>query len=467
MATDAQPMRVRSYDAAQQANPGKQAKIVALLPLWQRGLVHMQLLQVRRMKAGERLGLVDTKAMPDYLTQRQWKSVVNQVNAALRSWQETAVPLVRAAITALDVPNDEKHRLYRINLARRWWSDSVTARLVEYVAAHGHPFPNLSRVRTMLMDGPIAQVEESRTGTFRWWVRITLPGSKPIRVPLAGTPYMEAQPGKVKNFTQVHVADDEQVTLRLVKESPECKERTGGDVLGIDWGLTSLLTTSDGRRYGQKLYRWLVERDAELTTLQARLQQQNIRPRSSRRFRNLTSRIRSHVTNEVNRVLNRITEDRVRELVVEDLDFRGPGLSPRLRRIVSRAGRAALKRKLSSLRQDKGVVSAAVNPAHTSRECSGCGFADKTNRTSQARFKCRFCGKTLHADVNAARVISVRRSYSGAGVRASKHGVLAHLDERFEARWGIAAGRVRERQTRPCSRAASDHLQVGRGQLVV
>lgn len=68
--------------------------------------------------------------------------------------------------------------------------------------------------------------------------------------------------------------------------------------------------------------------------------------------------------------------------------------------------------------------------------------------------------------VNAARVISARRSCGGAGVRTSKHGVLAHLDQQFEARWDIAAGRVRERQPRPRSRAVPDHRQVGRDQLV-
>lgn len=463
MISNATPVRVRSYDAAQRANPGKQNAIAALLPSWQRGLVHMQMLQVRRLKAGERLGLVDTKAMPDYLTQRQWKSVVNQVNAALRSWQETAVPLVRAAIVTLSVTDSEKRRLHRINLTRQWWADPETARIVEHAASHGHPFPNLSRVRTMLMDGPIAQVEESRKSTFRWWVRVTLPDTKPVRVPLSGTAHMDAHPGKVKNFVQVHVPQNGNVVLRLVKESAVHDERTEGAVIGLDWGLTALLTTSDGRRYGQRLYRWLMERDAELSSLQARLQQQGIRPRASRRFRKLNARIRSHVTNEVNRVLNLIADDRVREIVVENLDFRGSRLSAQLNRIVSRAGRAALKRKLAALRQDRGVIASSVNPAYTSRECSGCGFTDKTNRTSQSRFKCRFCGKTIHADVNAARVISVRRSYSGASAHTSKRDVLTYLDEQFETRWGITAGRIRERQSRPRSRAVSDHRSVGRG----
>jgi len=47
----------------------------------------------------------------------------------------------------------------------------------------------------------------------------------------------------------------------------------------------------------------------------------------------------------------------------------------------------------------------AVDPAHTSRTCAACGYADAASRRSQASFECVACG---HADLNAARNIRRR-----------------------------------------------------------
>ncbi|MEU4498109.1 transposase [Streptomyces sp. NPDC023998] len=44
-----------------------------------------------------------------------------------------------------------------------------------------------------------------------------------------------------------------------------------------------------------------------------------------------------------------------------------------------------------------------INPAYTSQRCSACGTADGKARESQAAFRCRACGYSSHADVNAAR----------------------------------------------------------------
>jgi putative transposase len=49
-----------------------------------------------------------------------------------------------------------------------------------------------------------------------------------------------------------------------------------------------------------------------------------------------------------------------------------------------------------------GVRVIYVNPAYTSQTCSRCGHCEKANRRSQARFLCRSCGFSAHADLNAA-----------------------------------------------------------------
>jgi IS605 OrfB family transposase len=56
----------------------------------------------------------------------------------------------------------------------------------------------------------------------------------------------------------------------------------------------------------------------------------------------------------------------------------------------------------------QGIEVIKVNPKNTSRTCSACGHCEKLNRHSQAVFKCRFCGYTISADLNAAYNIAAR-----------------------------------------------------------
>src|SRR5205807_6386617 len=77
-----------------------------------------------------------------------------------------------------------------------------------------------------------------------------------------------------------------------------------------------------------------------------------------------------------------------------------------LNREIMRSGWELLVRRL----QDKapGRVE-KISPAYTSQTCSGCGHRDPESRESQSRYRCRACGLTVSADVNAARNIAAGR----------------------------------------------------------
>ncbi|MFE5286408.1 zinc ribbon domain-containing protein [Nocardia sp. NPDC056611] len=407
-----------------------------LLPSWRRGLVHVQYLQVRKLQAGklalEWLGGAEAKELPSYLSARQWKSVVNQVNAALEQawWCDR---LVLDAKTGTEATPEALRKCRELIRAWLW----------------RHPFPNLSRVRTMAMNGPIAQVEVGAGVHAEYWVRIsTMTPGRPVRIPLHGYDYFNEAPGQVRNFCQVTVADDGGVSFALVKKSQSARVREKGASVGVDWGVASMFTTSSGQILGQRLHNWLLTRDRELTALAAALQRQGLKPGATRRYRALNARIRGYVRNEVGRLLNQIAAQEVREIVVENLDFRGGGLSKRMNRIVARAGRAAVTAKLASLKEAAGITVSEINPAYSSRACSGCNYVDARNRTSQRRFVCRFCGKKLLADINAARNVLGRSRVEGGWLMWPRDRVLAQLDREFTARWRCDPARLRERPTR-------------------
>ncbi len=78
-----------------------------------------------------------------------------------------------------------------------------------------------------------------------------------------------------------------------------------------------------------------------------------------------------------------------------------------------------------------GVAFVEVDPAYTSQTCSACGWVDRRNRRSQAKFECGRCRFVGHADHNAAINIAARgierwgevmRPHAAASLTASQDG---------------------------------------------
>lgn len=453
------PKASRSYVLPSHANARKTDAVRELLPHWRRGLIHAQVIQSRRMREGERPGYIKTSTMPGYLSQRQWKSVVNQVNAALRSWQARMTSAMKAPIAAIpDLTDAQRRALYKANLRHEWWANAVLEPLVIDLMRSSLPLPNFASCRTMAMDASCVTLEAAESGSpHAVWARISRrPGEGTLLIPLGRNRHESAAPGERRNFLQVSVSDRD-VIYRVVRNRAKAKIRRPKDpkVLGVDWGMCSMASTSDGRRLGTAVHTWLVARDQELMALEAALRRQGIRPTDSRRYRRFQGRIRGYVRNEVGRIINRLVRDpQLAEIVVEDLDFRSPKLSKQMNRLIMRAGRGAWTAKLTSLEADTGVRVTNVHAAYTSQECSSCVYVDKRNRLRQATFRCAFCGRVLNADVNAAKVIKQRRSLPGLGPLAPRHQVLAQIDRQFLDRWSTEPGRLRERPSRPKRRAS-------------
>jgi transposase len=112
---------------------------------------------------------------------------------------------------------------------------------------------------------------------------------------------------------------------------------------------------------------------------------------------------------------------------VEDLQIRNmtrsargtadaPGRNVRakagLNREIMRSGWGLLVRRL----EDKAPGRVEKIPAaYTSQTCSGCGHRDPESREGQSRFRCRACGLTVNADVNAARNIAAGHAVTARG----------------------------------------------------
>ncbi|GGK87360.1 transposase [Planomonospora parontospora subsp. parontospora] len=191
-----------------------------------------------------------------------------------------------------------------------------------------------------------------------------------------------------------------------------------GAVAGIDLGVASLVTTSDGTHVANP--RHLAATADRLATAQRDLARTK---RGSTRRRKAVARVAAlHATVRRQRLdhAHKTALALVRDydmIVHEDLrianmtrsasgTIEAPGRNVAaksgLNRSILDAGWGVFLTVLAYKAESAGRELIAVEPRNTSRTCAECGHVAKENRVTQAAFACTACGHAAHADVNAA-----------------------------------------------------------------
>lgn len=377
------------------------------------------------------------------ISARHIQTAYSQVYESFNSWEAIVQSKVRYIITMSSLSDKQKYILYRINNWKAWYNKDLSLswknvdgelvacstktkdslmipvdktdlflmrRIIKKVR-QWVKLPNLSNVPTLKLDAKVAVLKNSYN-SFAYWLKLsTLTKGKTINLPLKKNSYLIKQlnKGKLLNFVQLNI-QNEIIKISPIIEQETVPMRTTGETIGIDWGMISLFTTSNGNRYGRKILSHLKILDAQLVAIQQYSQKNNLSLKTNIHYQKLQSKIRQFVKNEIGRILNKLSIQNIKELKVEKLNFSGGGLSRTLNRLLSRMGRGALKEKIQRLQEEQGILTTQVNPAYTSQMCNRCGFVDRKNRPNQKEFKCLCCGHTINADVNAAQNIKCRRS---------------------------------------------------------
>ncbi|TDE53140.1 transposase [Nonomuraea mesophila] len=191
-----------------------------------------------------------------------------------------------------------------------------------------------------------------------------------------------------------------------------------GAVAGIDMGVASLVTTSDGQHLSNP--RHLAASSDRLADAQRALARKE---RGSKRRRKAVARVAAlHAKVRRQRLdgAHKAALALVRTydvIVHEDLRIanmtrsasgtteapgRNVAAKSGLNRSILDAGWGVFLTILAHKAESAGRTLIAVNPAGTSRTCARCGHSAKENRVTQTDFVCTACGHTAHADVNAA-----------------------------------------------------------------
>ena len=262
---------------------------------------------------------------------------------------------------------------------------------------------------------------------------ITLIGNVPK---LKGT--LELVKNQKSNQYYLHVPLDRIISKKNITNESE--------TLGLDVGITDLITLSNGSVYGansaelfytlsdnlvnknrSRLFsykrdleqRILEEQDdAKKSLLELKLKNLNENNLGSKKRISKISKYKSRIVSHINCELNKmVKEEDIQEIVREDLNWSSKKSKKKNKRNVSRKQqnrfstwtKGVLLERLSIKLAEKEITETIVNPAYTSQVCCKCNHLG--NRKGK-EFKCSNCNLSIDADFNASINIKKRKFIS-------------------------------------------------------
>ena len=212
------------------------------------------------------------------------------------------------------------------------------------------------------------------------------------------------------------------------------KEMTAeSEILGLDVGITDLITLSNGSVYGansselfytlsdnlvnknrSRLFSYKLQLEERILTEQdlskksilelklRNLEENNLgAQKRNAKIGKYKSRIASHINCELNKM---VKEEDIEEIVREDLNWSSKkkkkrNVSRKQQNRFSTWSKGLLLERLSVKLAEKGIKETIVNPAYTSQVCCKCNhLGDRKGK----EFKCSNCNLTIDADFNAS-----------------------------------------------------------------
>jgi len=187
--------------------------------------------------------------------------------------------------------------------------------------------------------------------------------------------------------------------------------------IGIDVGLTHLLTTSDGETVENP--RWYRAEQATLRVIQRRIARRKKGGNNRKKAVAQVQRQHERITNRRKDYLNTRVADLVGShdlIAIEDLRITHMARNRHLAKSILDAGWGYLADHLARKAACAGRWVSMVDPADTSKTCSGCGERLTQEITLAVRWvTCGSCGLSLDRDHNAA--INILKRARGASAQ--------------------------------------------------
>ena len=238
---------------------------------------------------------------------------------------------------------------------------------------------------------------------------LTIDGRKrfPVSVPEYFKQYLTWKRGSADLFIRKN-----KVFLHIVFSKDISDPELTGKVVGVDRGIKKIAVTSENQFFSGGHIKKVSKRYEKMKSAL-----QSCGSRSAKRHLRKISGKENRFRTDTNHVITK--------RIAESLE---PGTVTALEKLTGIRQAARLRKKQRKdlhkwnffqfeqfpayKAEGRGMQAEYVSAKYTSQKCSVCGHISRSNRQSQAVFKCKHCGFSLNADLNASR--NIKQNYLDA-----------------------------------------------------
>ncbi len=173
--------------------------------------------------------------------------------------------------------------------------------------------------------------------------------------------------------------------------------------VGIDLGLKSLITTSEGMQIEPPHYLGRLEK--QLKRAQKSLSRKKKGSGKRERAKKRVAKVHRKIQRQRDDFSHKISSSLVKEhdlIVFEDLNIQGMVRNHHLAKSIVDASWNRIIQYTEYKAESAGAVVVLVDPMYTSRKCSVCGSIKHDLELSDRIYHCEACGLTIDRDLNAA-----------------------------------------------------------------
>ena len=192
-------------------------------------------------------------------------------------------------------------------------------------------------------------------------------------------------------------------SVEIKKELP--KKKVIQEAIGIDVGLDSFLTTSQGEKIDNP--RYLTKSEEKLAKIQRWHSRKKLKSSNRKKSRLKVARLYEKITDQRLDFLLKLSSGLAKSfqlIAFEKLNIKGMVRNKYLAKSISDASWNRFLQQLRYKAAEAGIWAVEINAKNTSQICSGCG-SNVPKTLAVKKHKCPQCGLIIDRDINAAKNI--------------------------------------------------------------
>ena len=230
-------------------------------------------------------------------------------------------------------------------------------------------------------------------------------------------------------------------SLTVEREEPAVRRAPKGGAVGVDLGVKTLATLSDGTVIENP--RCLASSERRLKRAQKALSRKTVGSNRRAKARAKVARLHARVANQRQDAMHKATTwlaSTFSHISIEDLNAAGMVKNHHLAKAVSDAAFGEFRRQLEYKTARSGAALHVVDRWYpSSKTCSKCGRVKAKLSLNERVYTCDGCGLVMDRDLNAAVNILVagsapetQNAHGGTGRRSNQHGCATQVPVKCE-----------------------------------